>query len=147
MQARVEVPRDVAHGTLLLRGATALTQRGDEAIADADLLVRDGRIAAIGPRGSVEIPAGAQLRDVSGRFIIPGLIDVHDHVEEVPHHKTDDRQDHHNGHDAQRRTALAGRGRRRLGRSCSRLAHRRCLRNSVVREWSRRVRCRAQVPA
>ncbi|MCE4349463.1 amidohydrolase family protein [Xanthomonas hortorum pv. cynarae] len=80
VQVRVDVPRDVAHGTLLLRGATALTQRGDEAIADADLLVRDGRIPAIGPRGSVEVPAGAQLRDVSGRFIIPGLIDVHDHV-------------------------------------------------------------------
>lgn len=80
VQANVELPRDVATGTLLLRGATLLTQRGDEAIADADLLVRDGRIAALGPRGSIDVPADATLRDVSGRFIIPGLIDVHDHV-------------------------------------------------------------------
>nr|WP_255699257.1 amidohydrolase family protein [Luteimonas sp. Y-2-2-4F] len=81
--AVVEVPRDVPEGTLLLRGATAITMRGEEAIEDADVLVRDGRILAIGPRGTVDVPAGVQARDVSGRFLVPGFIDIHDHVADI----------------------------------------------------------------
>src|SRR4029079_19287322 len=37
--AIVEVRRDVPHDTLLLRGAMAITMRGDEVIADADILI------------------------------------------------------------------------------------------------------------
>lgn len=79
----VEVPRDVPHGTLVLRGATAITMRGDEVIANADIVVVDNRLAAIGKRGEVAIPAGAVIRDVGGKFIVPGFIDTHDHWAEV----------------------------------------------------------------
>jgi len=81
--AIVEVPRDIPHGTLLLRGATAITMRGDEVIADADVLIRDNRIAAIGKRGEVDAPGGAVIRDVAGKFIVPGFIDTHDHWAEI----------------------------------------------------------------
>lgn len=81
--ANVDVPRDVPHGTLVLRGATAITMRGDEVIADADIVVVDNRIAAIGRRGEVEIPDGALVRGASGKFVIPGLIDTHDHWAEI----------------------------------------------------------------
>ena len=83
VQAKVTLPRDVPKGALLLRGATLLTMRGDEAIADGDLLIVDNRIAALGRRGSLAVPAGTQVRDVSGRFIMPGLIDTHDHYADV----------------------------------------------------------------
>jgi len=79
----VEVPRDVPHGTLVLRGATAVTMRGDEVIDDADIVVVDDRIAAIGKRGTVAIPEHAAVRDVHGKFIVPGFIDTHDHWAEV----------------------------------------------------------------
>lgn len=79
----VEVPRDIPHGTLVLRGATAVTMRGDEVIDDADLVVVDNRIAAIGKRGAVTIPEHATVRDVRGKFIVPGFIDTHDHWAEV----------------------------------------------------------------
>ncbi|HBK46209.1 MAG TPA: amidohydrolase, partial [Xanthomonadaceae bacterium] len=82
-EAVVELPRDRPQGSLLLRGGTALTMRGDEAIEHADVLVRDGRIAAIGARGSFALPAGTEVRDVSGRFLLPGFIDIHDHVADV----------------------------------------------------------------
>ena len=82
-QAVVELPRDVPQGALLLRGATLLTMRGDEAIADADLLVVANRIAGLGRRGSFAVPVGATVRDVSGQFIIPGLIDTHDHYADI----------------------------------------------------------------
>jgi hypothetical protein len=82
-RAIVEVPRDMPHGTLLLRGAATITMRGDEVIADADILIRDNRIAAIGKSGEVEIPRDAAVRDVTGKFIVPGFIDTHDHWAEI----------------------------------------------------------------
>ncbi|MDR3511355.1 MAG: amidohydrolase family protein [Caulobacteraceae bacterium] len=81
--ADVEVPRDVPHGAVVLRGASVITLKGDQVIPDADVVVTGARIAAVGPRGQVAIPAGAVVRDVSGRFITPGFIDVHDHFGEV----------------------------------------------------------------
>lgn len=81
--ALVEVPRDIPHGTLVLRGATAITMRGGETIADADILIVDNRIAAIGKQGDMTIPDGAVIRDVRGKFIVPGFIDTHDHWAEI----------------------------------------------------------------
>lgn len=81
--ATVTVPRDVPAGTLVLRGATVLTMRGEEAIDNADIVVTGNRIAAVGARGAVAIPDGAAIRDVSGRTIIPGLIDAHAHWFEI----------------------------------------------------------------
>lgn len=82
-QARVEVPRDEPRGAMVLRGATVITMRGDQVIPDADVVVTENRIAAIGRRGEVAVPQGAVIRDLSGRFITPGFIDVHDHFGEV----------------------------------------------------------------
>jgi imidazolonepropionase-like amidohydrolase len=50
------------------------------AIDDGVLVVRDGRIEAVGPAGSVDVPDGAERVDVSGKTIIPGLINAHGHV-------------------------------------------------------------------
>ena len=84
LDMRVEVPRDRPRGSILLRGARAMTMAGgDRVIDDADILVTDDRIAAIGPRGSFAVPAGAMVRDVAGKTILPGFIDVHDHIGEV----------------------------------------------------------------
>ena len=81
--AVVSVPRDVPRGVLVLRGATVVTMRGDEVIADADVVIRDDHIAAVGPRGKVDVPSGATVRDVSGRYIVPGFIDAHDHIADI----------------------------------------------------------------
>lgn len=81
--AVVEFARDRPEGTLLLRGATIITMRGDEVLDDADLLVVDNRIAAVGRRGEIEVPAAADIRDVTGRYLLPGFIDTHAHWAEV----------------------------------------------------------------
>ena len=44
------------------------------------LIVRDGRIAALGPTGSTPTPAGAQTLDLAGKTIMPGLVMVHEHL-------------------------------------------------------------------
>lgn len=82
-QATVDIPRDTPQAATVLRGATVITMKGDEVIPDADILIVDNRISAIGPRGQVTAPAGAVIRDVAGKWITPGFIDVHDHFGEV----------------------------------------------------------------
>ena len=75
----VEIPRPVVAGTRVLRGATAITMKGAEIIRDADIVITGDRIAAIGARGTVAIPANADIRDVSGKVVMPGIVDVHAH--------------------------------------------------------------------
>ena len=75
----VSLPRATVVGTIVLRGATAITLRGNEVIRGADVTVTDGRIVSVGPRGRVATPAGATIVDVTGKFIVPGFIDIHAH--------------------------------------------------------------------
>lgn len=51
-----------------------------EPIADAVLLVRDGRVAALGPAARIPVPPGAERIDLSGRSVVPGLVNAHGHV-------------------------------------------------------------------
>ena len=85
-EVRVSVSgvRDIPQGTVVLRGARAITMRGTEVIEDADIVVRDNRIAAIGPRGGVAVPAGARIIDIAGRTVVPGFVDTHAHFRHSP---------------------------------------------------------------
>ncbi len=80
----LELPRDRAMGTLALTGARVITMEGDEVLDNADLVVRDGRIASLGPSGSVAIPSDARRVSVRGKSIIPGLVDLHTHNHRRP---------------------------------------------------------------
>ncbi|MES2124959.1 MAG: amidohydrolase family protein [Gemmatimonadota bacterium] len=75
----VSATRDVPHGTVVFRGGKAITMKGYEIIENADLVVRDDRIVGIGPRGSVPFPADARVIDVSGKVVMPGMVDTHYH--------------------------------------------------------------------
>ncbi|WP_158514844.1 serine hydrolase [Gemmatimonas phototrophica] len=75
----VSVPRRTVRGTTVLRGARVITMKGDEILPNADLVVINSRIAAIGARGQVAIPAAARIYDVSGKTIMPGIVDIHAH--------------------------------------------------------------------
>ena len=59
-------------------GARIIDGSGKPAIEKATIVVRDGRIEAVG--ASVKPPAGAQVLNVAGKTIIPGLINAHGHV-------------------------------------------------------------------
>jgi imidazolonepropionase-like amidohydrolase len=71
-QAPSAQPRVVA-----LRGATILTVTKGT-IPNGTIVLRDGKIAALG--ATVDIPAGAEVIDVSGKFVSPGIIDAHSHI-------------------------------------------------------------------
>lgn len=67
-------------GPVLLTGATILTGTG-ERLEDADLLMRNGKIAAVGQ----DLDAGdAERVDAAGKWITPGVIDVHSHLGVYP---------------------------------------------------------------
>lgn len=66
-------------GMLVIRGATVIDGRGGAPRPATDILIRDGRIAAIGPR--LTSPSGSRELDAEGRWIVPGLIDVHVHLD------------------------------------------------------------------
>ncbi len=77
----IEAPRDIPQGVAVLRGGRVLTMAGDaEVIPDADIVVRDARIVAVGNRGTVTVPDGARVIDVSGTTIVPGFVDTHAHM-------------------------------------------------------------------
>lgn len=65
----------------LIRGATVMTATG-ETIEGGDVLIADGRIAAVG-RG-LDAPPGAEIVDGAGRYVTPGLIDTHSHMGDYP---------------------------------------------------------------
>jgi Tol biopolymer transport system component len=77
----VLLPRDAPRGTVVLRGGRAITMKGKEIIENADIVVRDNRIVAVGPRGSVSVPGGARVIDVTGKTLIPGFVDTHYHAQ------------------------------------------------------------------
>jgi len=77
---RIEVDRDVPSGVIALTGARVITMNGDEVFERGDIVVRDNRIVAVGPSGSVTIPGGAERMDMSGRTIVPGFVDTHAHL-------------------------------------------------------------------
>src|SRR6185437_11290606 len=53
---------------------------GAPARDDQTLVIRDGNIAALGAASSVSIPAGAEVMDLSGKSVIPGLVMLHEHL-------------------------------------------------------------------
>jgi imidazolonepropionase-like amidohydrolase len=76
----IEAPRLRAKGSVLLSGARIITMKGDEVIAAGDVLVTDNRIAAVGKKGSLKVPAGTRTVNVAGKTIMPGFVDVHSHM-------------------------------------------------------------------
>jgi Tol biopolymer transport system component len=77
----ITAPRDLPQGVAVLRGARVITMKGNEVIENADIVIRNNRIAAVGQRGAVEIPSGAQVIDMTGKTITPGFVDTHYHTQ------------------------------------------------------------------
>jgi 5-methylthioadenosine/S-adenosylhomocysteine deaminase len=66
---------------ILLRGGTIVTMDSKRRTLRGDLLVREGRIEALGPR--VRAPRGAEVVDCAGKAVIPGLVQAHVHLCQV----------------------------------------------------------------
>ena len=69
-----------APGVTVISGATIIDGTGGEPVRDGVIVVDGGRIAAIGPRNAVQVPAGARTIDATGKHVIPGLMDANVHL-------------------------------------------------------------------
>src|SRR5262249_29998228 len=67
-------------GAYALTGAAVITGTDASPIDNATIVIRDGRIAAIGPAASTPVPSGVASVDVKGQTIVPGLWDMHAHA-------------------------------------------------------------------
>jgi imidazolonepropionase-like amidohydrolase/Tol biopolymer transport system component len=70
---------DAPEGVVALVGGRVITMKGEEVVEDGVVVVKGSRIVAVGPRGKVAVPAGAKVVDVTGKTLMPGLVDVHWH--------------------------------------------------------------------
>ena len=83
----VVIPRDMPKGSMLLKGANIIAMSGastddmNSVLENQDVLITDNRIAAIGDSGSLSMPNGTEVIDVSGKYVVPGFIDTHAHWE------------------------------------------------------------------
>jgi imidazolonepropionase-like amidohydrolase len=82
LEATLAQPRPA--GTTALTGARLIDGTGRAPIERATLLIRDGRVEAAGTQAAVSIPAGSTRIDLSGKTVIPGLINAHAHVNADP---------------------------------------------------------------
>ncbi|MBW3627830.1 MAG: amidohydrolase family protein [Gemmatimonadetes bacterium] len=69
-----------AAGTVAFVGANVIPMDRERVLENHTVLVRDGRIAAVGPAASVSAPAGATVVDARGKYLIPGLAEMHAHI-------------------------------------------------------------------
>jgi imidazolonepropionase-like amidohydrolase/Tol biopolymer transport system component len=73
------VPADKPEGRMALTGARLITMNGAEVIENGVIVIDGNRIETIGPMASTTIPAGVPTLDMTGKTIMPGLIDAHWH--------------------------------------------------------------------
>ena len=81
--ATASLAAQTAAATRAFTGFTLIDGTGRAPIPNATLLVRDGRIIAAGPAARVRIPAGAERVSLTGKFVLPGLINGHGHAGSV----------------------------------------------------------------
>jgi imidazolonepropionase-like amidohydrolase len=76
---RTKSERGEHMGHVIVRDVTVINGTGAEPIKDVSVVVKDGRIASIGPvaKGA---ESGAEVYDGRGKYMLPGLINLHDHL-------------------------------------------------------------------
>lgn len=68
-------------GEIAFVGGRIITMKGEEVIENGTVLVRGNRIAAVGAAADVAVPASAKLINIAGKTVMPGLVDMHGHID------------------------------------------------------------------
>jgi imidazolonepropionase-like amidohydrolase len=70
----------VSNPVVAMTGVTVIDGTGGAPRRDQTILIRDGRISAVGAAGTVQVPPEAEVLELAGHSVIPGLIGLHDHM-------------------------------------------------------------------
>jgi imidazolonepropionase-like amidohydrolase len=77
---RATLPAQSRGGVKAFTGARVIDGTDRAPIDNATIVVRDGRVTAVGPAARVTVPDGAQRVALAGKTVIPGLVNAHGHV-------------------------------------------------------------------
>lgn len=80
--------QEAESGAVLLTGAKVLAPSGDGWLDGRAVLIEDGHIARIAAEGQIAAPDDVERLDLSGQYLIPGLIDLHSHLLLHPYDET-----------------------------------------------------------
>jgi Tol biopolymer transport system component len=80
----ITVPYFHANGMLALTNVRIITMQRDRVIEHGTVIMENGRFLAVGPAAAIEIPKSAKVLDLKGKTVMPGLIDLHDHMRVPP---------------------------------------------------------------
>jgi imidazolonepropionase-like amidohydrolase/Tol biopolymer transport system component len=80
----LKLKADAPSGLIALKGARIITMKGEQVIEEGTILVENNKIKAIGKVDEVPIPADIKVVDVTGKTIMPGMVDVHAHLRTSP---------------------------------------------------------------
>ncbi|HLJ45338.1 MAG TPA: amidohydrolase family protein [Bryobacteraceae bacterium] len=69
--------------TLVLKNFTLIDGNGGPPVSQAAIVVEDGRIQWVGTAARLKTPAGADVRDLAGAYVMPGIINTHGHIGNV----------------------------------------------------------------
>jgi imidazolonepropionase-like amidohydrolase len=64
----------------VLKNVTVIDGTGAAPQANSAIVMTDGKISWVGPVSALKVPAGATVKDLSGKFVMPGIIDSHTHI-------------------------------------------------------------------
>jgi imidazolonepropionase-like amidohydrolase/Tol biopolymer transport system component len=78
----LKIKTDVPTGKIAFTNARIITMKGDEVIEKGTIVIDQNKIVAIGK--DVQAPADAKVFDITGKTIMPGIVDVHAHLHASP---------------------------------------------------------------
>src|SRR5215469_14859481 len=70
----------VSDPVVALTNVTVIDGTGAAPAKNETIVIQGGKIAQVGPAGSVQVPSGAKTMDLHGSTVIPGLVGMHDHL-------------------------------------------------------------------
>lgn len=76
----LEAKTDKPSGRIALKGARLITMEGNDVIENGTIVINNNTIEAIGNSSDIKIPSDAKIYDVSGKTIMPGMVDAHAHI-------------------------------------------------------------------
>ncbi len=77
----LEVAADKPEGAVAFTNGRIITMQGEQVIERGSVVIERNRIVAVGPADQVAIPGGAKVIDVAGKTLMPGLVDMHGHLD------------------------------------------------------------------
>ena len=78
--ATVQAPAPAATNVTVFEGARLIVGDGSGPIEDAVFVVENARFVQVGSRGAVQVPAGATRVDLTGKTVMPAIVDTHTHM-------------------------------------------------------------------